>query len=409
MNTIARALREQAPQAFDIDEPTIAATIARIAEGALQRDREREHPFEAIDLIRKARLGAVGIPLAHGGKGARISDVIAFIVRLAEADTNVAHVLRNHFTFVERFLRVHTRQSTAKWLAAALDGAIFGLAHTELERTTIGGGGPFHTKLTPVAGGYRLNGTKFYSTGTLYADYVLTRGDLPDGTQAALVVPTAREGVERIDDWDGIGQRVTGSGTTHFHDVFVATDEVIHDDATTAPTIAYTSTIAQLIVTAVVAGAAKAALNDARALLKGRTRAFYYANTTRAEDDPILQQTLGEIASNAFVAEAAVLAAARQIDRAQAVRDIGQPFSDLAQEASLAAAKAKVVVDDLTLTTTTALFDVGGASAAARDKNLDRHWRNARTLASHNPRTLKAQWIGRHELTGEPLPDKGFF
>jgi alkylation response protein AidB-like acyl-CoA dehydrogenase len=44
-----------------------------------------------------------------------------------------------------------------------------------------------------------------------------------------------------------------------------------------------------------------------------------------------------------------------------------------------------------------------------RSHNFDRHWRNARTLSSHNPTTLKARSIGDYEVNGTPLPTKGFF
>ena len=56
----------------------------------------------------------------------------------------------------------------------------------------------------------------------------------------------------------------------------------------------------------------------------------------------------------------------------------------------------------------TALFDVDGASAATRGKNLDRQ-RNARTLSSHNPASYKAQALGAYELHGTRLPTLGFF
>jgi alkylation response protein AidB-like acyl-CoA dehydrogenase len=55
------------------------------------------------------------------------------------------------------------------------------------------------------------------------------------------------------------------------------------------------------------------------------------------------------------------------------------------------------------------LFDVGGASATKKANNFDRHWRNARTLSSHNPTTYKARSIGQHPISGTPLPAKGFF
>jgi hypothetical protein len=39
----------------------------------------------------------------------------------------------------------------------------------------------------------------------------------------------------------------------------------------------------------------------------------------------------------------------------------------------------------------------------------NRHWRNARTLSSHNPTTYKARSTGQYEISGTPLPAKGCF
>ena len=40
---------------------------------------------------------------------------------------------------------------------------------------------------------------------------------------------------------------------------------------------------------------------------------------------------------------------------------------------------------------------------------LDRHWRNIRTLASHNPPLYKAQAIGAYHVRGTRLPGSGYF
>jgi hypothetical protein len=40
------------------------------------------------------------------------------------------------------------------------------------------------------------------------------------------------------------------------------------------------------------------------------------------------------------------------------------------------------------------LFGVGGASAVAERFRLDRHWRNAHTLASHNPVIYRDRLVG---------------
>ena len=51
----------------------------------------------------------------------------------------------------------------------------------------------------------------------------------------------------------------------------------------------------------------------------------------------------------------------------------------------------------------TRLFEVGGASATLRTRGLDRHWRNARVLASHNPLIYRARLLGDRAVNGTPL------
>lgn len=125
--------------------------------------------------------------------------------------------------------------------------------------------------------------------------------------------------------------------------------------------------------------------------------------------DPLLLQVLGELSTDAFAAEAAVLAAAEALDEVGAARDNGHDDAGLAHEAALAAAKAKLIVDERAIRSAGRLFDLAGASAASRARNLDRHWRNARTLATHNPGVTKAAAIGAFEANGTRLPAKGFF
>ncbi|MNW10514.1 hypothetical protein D3C71_2077520 [compost metagenome] len=41
-------------------------------------------------------------------------------------------------------------------------------------------------------------------------------------------------------------------------------------------------------------------------------------------------------------------------------------------------------------------------------RGFDRHWRNARTIASHNPSPQKARVLGHEALNGVALPDVWF-
>ncbi|MCC8972126.1 acyl-CoA dehydrogenase family protein [Bradyrhizobium brasilense] len=389
--------------------PDIDALLGSIAEGAADRERERVLPFAQVDLIRKARLGASRLPTEAGGAGLSIRALFEIVISLGEADANVAHILRNHFSVVERLVRRPKGDQHRQWQKAVADGAIIGLAATELDTPKVGNVTP-NTTLTADGDDYLLNGTKYYSTGTLYSDYVLVRTADASATNAAVLIPVNREGIELIDDWDGLGQRLTATGTTHFRNVCVKRKEVVFDAPDTGYGIPYSNTFAQLFLTAINAGIARAVLRDASALVRTRKRTFYYAPSEVPVDDPLLQQTVGQIASGAFAAETVVLAAAEALDAATDAFDAGDENAvDAAHKAALLSAKAKIVADEFAIRSGSLLFDVGGASATKKATNFDRHWRNARTLASHNPNTFKARSIGQYEISGTPLPAKGFF
>jgi alkylation response protein AidB-like acyl-CoA dehydrogenase len=386
--------------------------IAVIAEGALERERTGERPFAAIDLIRRERLGALRIPFEDGGGGASLRELFAVVIALAAADVNVAHILRGHFAHVEERLRLGGTQRQ-RVIELALRGEIVGNASTEIGSTTVGEF-TWQTRLTPDRDGFRLNGTKYFTTGTLYADYAEVLASGPDGATITALVPTARDGVTVLDDWDGMGQRATGTGTAIFDNVAVAADETLPlappAVGSEPPPLYLSGAFYQLYVTALVVGVLHALRADAVAHVHQRARSFAWAPTPCAPDDPLLQREIGEIASAAFVAEASVLAAADALAVAFDASTRGaDPGLDLAHEASLRAAAAKVVVDELGQKAASQVFDVGGASVVRQHYLLDRHWRNIRTLASHNPTSYKAQAIGAYHVRGTRLPGSGYF
>ena len=67
----------------------------------MQRNAERTdsdaRPYYAMDLIRQSKLGALRLPVELGGGGASIRELFYILIRLAEADPDVAHSLRHTF------------------------------------------------------------------------------------------------------------------------------------------------------------------------------------------------------------------------------------------------------------------------------------------------------------------------
>ena len=390
------------------DTLDLAALLTEIAAGSADRERMAEPPHEAIELVRRARLGALRVPVAEGGPGASVRELFAILIDLAEADANVAHILRAHYWFVELRLLDTDARRRARWLDKVTEGLVFGNATSELGTRAVGDRA-FDTQLSADRGHYRLTGTKYYSTGSLFSDWIAVYASDDEGHPACAVVPVDRTGITLEDDWDGIGQRLTGTGTTRLAAVIVEPHEVIRLPPADEPLPSYIGAFLQLYLTAVIAGVTRSIVDDAVALVRGRARSYTHAVTPEPAADPQLQQVVGEIASESFAAEATVLAAADAIDAAAASVAGGLPDPELAATASLRAAQAKVVVDRLAPRIATQLFDVGGASATKRSHDLDRHWRNVRTLASHNPSVYKARAVGDRAINGTPLPINGFF
>jgi alkylation response protein AidB-like acyl-CoA dehydrogenase len=138
-----------------------------------------------------------------------------------------------------------------------------------------------------------------------------------------------------------------------------------------------------------------------------RARPIKHSSTTSSVDDPYVRQTIGEIAAHAQTARAVVLLAAEDLQRTRGLT--GEDARRAGAAASVQVAQAGATAIEHTLRAAELLFDVGGGSATNRDLALDRHWRNARTVANHNPRAYKAAFVGRYLLTGEEPPTTGFF
>jgi alkylation response protein AidB-like acyl-CoA dehydrogenase len=370
--------------------------FARIRERGIARELDRDLPHDEIRLLSKAGFTALRIPKGAGGEGVSFLTLCALLIDLSEAESNITQALRAHFGFVEHILTEATPERKTVWFERLLRGDIVGAGWSE-----VGGAkqASFSTRVLSTPDGWRLTGSKFYTTGTLFADWVHVGASDTDGNGLGVVVPSHAPGVEVVDDWDGMGQRLTASGTTHFSNVFVEPSEIVPERAP----FPYSEAFFQLVHLATLAGIGRAAANDAAAILRARKRSYSNAPVATAAEDPQLLQVIGRVRAHAYAAGAIVHQAARALDRAAAA--IGTP-GDLAfiAEAELEIWQAQTVVSQLVIDATAALFDALGASATLRQTGLDRYWRNARTISSHNPRVYKDRIVGDFAVNGRIPP-----
>ena len=372
----------------------------RIAAGAVEREQSRSLPYEPIQWLKDAGFGAVRIPVEYGGGGASLPQLFELLIELADADSNVPQALRGHFAFAEDRLNSAPGPARDLWFKRFVDGDIAGNAWTEIGSVSIG---DVITKVSPHGDQWRLNGEKFYSTGSLFSDWIDVYAQRSDtGGDVIAAVRTRQPGIVQSDDWDGFGQRTTGSGTSLFIDADVEAENII-DFATR---FKYQTAFYQLVLLATLAGIGRAALRDVAHQVRERKRIYSHGNAQHVSQDSQVQQVVGEIASLVYAAEASALRAAQPAQRAYLARFSGDDA--LEQEANVAAeiesAKAQVVVSELIQRATTELFNALGASDTRVGKSLDRHWRNARTVSSHNPVIYKARIVGDWAINGTEPP-----
>lgn len=384
-----------------------AAQLSRsFAEGAAARDAHRILPHEQVQALKDSGLLALTVPTEHGGLDVP-AGVLAEVLRLiAHGDPSIGQIPHSHFTFLEALRLQGTPAQQAYFYGLVLDGALFANAQSErgphpvdVDTTTLAASGP----------GYVLDGRKYYSTGALFADWLIVRASLADGSgqvptaatpKAVAFVPRDARGLEVVDDWDGMGQRTTASGTVTLDGVEVPAEHVVEfSPIFTRPTVY--GARAQLLHAALDVGIATAALDEA-VRQAAKARPHFEASVSSAVEDPTLVQVAGELTVTVRAAQALLAEAARQVDAARA--DLTE---DSAAEASIAVAIAKVAAARAAVEAGSALFEFGGTRSASASGNLSRYWRDARTHTLHDATRWKIRHIGNYTLSGTKPPRHG--
>lgn len=370
--------------------------FARIRASAVQRDLERGLPHDEIGWLKESGFSTLRIPEAEGGFGANLPELFNLLIELSAADSNVTNILRPHFGFTEDILNSSVIEWRDSWVPRLASRELVGNGFSEIGEGKVG---TSSTTLIRDGKHWVLNGSKYYTTGSLFADWINLGGSDQSGEAVGAVVPRRTEGVEIVDDWDGFGQSLTASGTAHFSNVVVAPDYI----TPAGGRFRYSNAFFQLVHLATLAGIGRAAADDVARLVKERTRIYSHGNAPRVSQDPQILQVVGRVRSSAYAAGTIVLKSAEALQRAYQARQ-AKDVDAVNALAELEVNQAVSVITGLILDSTTILFDALGSSATKQGLNLDRYWRNARTLSSHNPRIYRDRIVGDFAVNGAPPP-----
>ncbi|GJE55409.1 MULTISPECIES: acyl-CoA dehydrogenase family protein [Methylobacterium] len=373
--------------------------FSEIRATAVARDAGRTLPHAEIGWLKEAGFTTLRLDPSDGGHGAGLPELFNLLIELSQADSNVTNALRAHFGFTEDVLSSASPEWRARWIARIAAGETVGSGVSETGPAKVG---QFDTVVRRRGEDWVVDGRKFYTTGSLFADWIHLSAQDESGAPVIAAVPTRTPGVAIDDDWDGFGQALTASGTARFTGVVLSAD-LIKPETVRFP---YAMAFFQLVHLATLAGIGRAAAEDVTRLVQARTRVYSHGNAGRTADDPQILAVVGRVRSNAYAAGAIVLKAAEAVQRAyEAVRAGGRDAAEPATAiADVEINQAVTVVTNLVLEATTALFDALGASAVKEEHGLDRHWRNARTLTSHNPRIYRERSVGEFAVSGTRPP-----
>jgi SfnB family sulfur acquisition oxidoreductase len=382
-------------QLISNDQQAINAAY-QVADFALEdrnnRDQNRVLPAEQIIQFSQKGLGGIRVPHQYGG--AFVSNkTLAHVFRiLSKADANVGQIPQNQFGLLN-FINITGSATQKQFIYAEI-----------LAGKRIANGGPeknskdtktIQTTLTLENGQYLLNGEKFYSTGTSFADWLAIRALHPDGHTVLAIIDRHASGVEIINDWNGFGQRTTASGTVKLHNV-IADPALFFDERIIADTPNVRGAYSQLLQVAIDVGIAEAAFDDTLSSIR-KARPIIDAGVEKASEE---HYTLQEIGKLNILLDAAILLLDDAAEYLDELDQIAEVSAEQAARASILVAEAKIYANDAALYISEKLLELGGSRASLSQHNLDQHWRNARVHTLHDPVRWKFHAIGDYYLNG---------
>ncbi|WP_206922861.1 acyl-CoA dehydrogenase family protein [Alicyclobacillus suci] len=383
----------------------IWVSVQRLAEAfavdAVEREQAGGNAKRQRDMLRESGLLTLLIPERYGGGGETWSTVLRIVRELAKVDGSLAHLYGYHFLqLVAPHLVGTPEQKRYFYTESAKHNWFWGNAFNPLDQRLRG---------NREDGRVVLNGRKSFCTGAQDSDRLLVswvEGDDPAALYTA-VIPTRREGVLVHDDWDGLGQRQTDSGTVEFQDVVVEPHEIIAVPlANKSPFSTIDAPLSQMILANIFAGSATGALEAAKEYTRTQSRPWYTSGVNAAHRDPYTLRKYGDMWVELQGATSLLDAAGHSIDAAWE-----KEFSLTSDERGRVAvhtAAANALASKVALNVTSQVFEVMGARSATKNHGFDRFWRNVRTHTLHNPIDYKFKNIGNWYVNDEP-PKPGWY
>ncbi|MFD3700871.1 acyl-CoA dehydrogenase family protein [Streptomyces sp. NPDC058646] len=360
----------------DVEGAAVLEAVKGIVPTLRDNGRESEQRRwildDNIELLDKAGVFRAAVPARFGGLDLPLRDQVDVLAEIARgcASTSWVSMVWLSTTWMVSLFPLRTQEEVYAGGSVRVSGGF-----------TPGG------TLVPTEGGYLLNGTWRFNTGSRGADWNITAAHLegPDGTsrEAVAIVPMSE--MTLADDWYVAGAAATGSSSSTAKDLFVPAHRVVDAEAavvgetgkdTASPGRHYgIYTFVMAEATATFVGIARAALELFLERVPGRGIA--YTNWADQSAHPLTQIQVATAANKITAAEGLLDGVVRLL---QERADAGEhPTWD--EKAAVRGRTAYAV--QLAKEAVEVLHTASGASVITLSTPLQRFHRDIQTLALH--------------------------
>ena len=387
-----------APAAAPTDWIQVAREIsAEIRKTAAARERNKQLPIAELKRLRESGLVNLLFPKKWGGQGGTLKEAAHVVLEIAKGDPTIGALLGFHYhtSNVPRLLDYDT--DGEKILRRSVENNwLWGNVWQLRDRN-------FHAE-PRKNGGFIVNGTKKWSTGTYLGDVTTVVARRTDRNEfVGAVIPTRRKGLRYHRDWDALGLRQSETETITFQNVEIKPEEVFPQTRPTRPFdtmplfyTTFTSPLNAAFYLGTTLGAIEAARDFTLTHAKPRIPAF-----GSARKDPYLMGLYGEFLIKWQAGEAFLDQIIEEVQALWARRETATE-EEIDKLTLRTAALANFAVQTA-LEITPRIYDAagGGATAALSQFPLDRYWRDVRTLSLHHPLVGASVSAGNYFLNAE--------
>jgi alkylation response protein AidB-like acyl-CoA dehydrogenase len=361
-----------------VDDALLASLTQRFAATAADYDRSAEFPHQNFRILHEHKLLGLTVAEEFGGGGAGVGEALRVLSAVAEGEPSTALILFMTYGYyagamarMEHWPRaVYERMSRE----AASEIALIGGLRVEPELGTPVRGGMPKTTARRTPEGWRLDGTKIYSTGSTGLRWygVWAKTDEAEPRVGNFLVRTDSPGIRIDPAWDHLGMRATVSHQVTFQDTPVPLEHAVdvRPPAAWAPRPGDTAGLWNaLAISTIYDGVARAARSWLARYLKERVPSNLGAPLSSL---PRVREKFGEIE--------ALLYANRVLLRDAVTRtEAGQPLSGV--EANL----IKYTATGNAIRAVEIGLELTGNPGLSRTNPLERHYRDVLCSRIHSP------------------------